>query len=353
MKLELDNQGIVVPRKPKLFVTRPVVNTRASNDLFQVDRVMSGEQLRIAVIRSSGGIGDVLMTFPTVKAIKQKYNCQLWYVTDYGYLDGALPKVAAHNPFIDKIVDFAHFKESDVDISINLTCPCVAHEVPKAIPVHRIDLFAGYCGIKLEDRKIDYIVTDEEKSWGLEFFQSRGFNPSDCIMVQPYASNSRRSLDINKLKTAIARISTILPQVKFLVIQHGSDFDKDTNWNLFKCLPVKNFDTTNIAALMYHCGLVLCPDSSLLHLAGALEKKIVAFFGPTDYRARMYPNMIPICPAEKFAYWPCWYQEVPPGAARMSWDAIEPEMIVQAVVEQMTIAIPKQYTTSLFSSESI
>lgn len=351
-RVQLDKDGMVVPWQPKVQIIRPVVNTKPSNELFRVDRILSGE-LSIQIIRSGGGIGDVLMTFPVIKAIKNKYKCQLIYSTDYGYLDGALKKVALHNPLIDKVVDCAHFKESETDISINLTCPCVGHEIPLAKPVHRIDLFAAYCGVKLEDRQIDYVVTDQEKAWAMEWFISRNLKPEDCVLVQPYASNSRRSLDVRKLQRALMQAASDNPKLRFLVVQHDSDFDRNSNWDLQRTFPVKNFDIVHLAAIMYHVGLVVCPDSSLLHMAGALYKKIVAFFGPTDPRARFYPNMISICPALEFAFFPPWYRDEPPGAARLCWDAIEPEMISNAIIEQTINAEPINKSTSVFRSESL
>lgn len=349
-RIELDKNGVVVPWTP----IRPAVNTKPSNDLFILDRIAAGQPVRIAIHRLGGGIGDVLMTFPTVKALKKKYNAETIYVTDYGYLSGALAKVANHNPLIDKVVDGAHWKDINAEININLTCPCIAHEIPLAKPVHRIDLFAGYCGIRLDDRQIDYVVTEEEKAWGINFLQTRNLNPADCVLVQPYASNARRSLDIKKLQRAMMQALAVNPKLRFLVVRHDSDFDKDTSWDLQKTFPVRNFDIVNIAAIMYHVGLVLCPDSSLLHMAGALSKKIVAFFGPTDYRARMYPNMIPICPAETFAFWPPWYQENPPGASKLCWDVIESETISAAIIEQMTISVPvKINNNSFLLSETI
>lgn len=354
MKLTLDNDGVVVAVRSKLAITRPVVNTRASNDLFKIDRITSGEPISIQVIRSAGGIGDVLMTFPLVKHIKKKYNCELIYSTDFGYLDGALRKVALHNPYIDRVVDSSSLRESETDIAINLTCPCVAHEVPGAKPVHRIDLFAGFCGIKLEDRQIDYIVSQSEKAWALEWLESRNLRPQDCVIVQPCASNARRSLDSRKLQRALAEASVANPKLRFLVIKHDSDFDRNTNWNLQKVTIVNNYDVVHVAALIEQCGLVVCPDSAILHIAGALGKKIVAYFGPTDYRARSYPNQISICPAETLAFWPSWYKEPVQGAATLCWNLVEPSMISSAIIEQ-TVPGSNQInqSSSLFSSESL
>ena len=328
-KLTLKN-GIIVP-------ARMFIQTKSSKELSILDKAIRGDEISVAIVRSSGGIGDVLMTFPVVKALKKKYNCKLTYVTTYGYLGGALQKVAQHNPYIDNVLDFAHYKEINYDININLTCPCVAHEVPKALPIHRIDLFARYCGITLEDKKIDYIVTQDESNWATSWYEERNLDPKNCIILQPYASNVRRSYDIKNLQRAILQCVEQNPKMKFVLIRHSSDWDKDTGWDLRNVCHAKDFDITSIAALTEQANMVLCQDSAILHLAGALDKKIVGLFGPTDYRARMYPKMKALCPGEQLACWPIWYAGTIAQVIE-TWRLLTPNMISSAVTEMFSVS---------------
>jgi heptosyltransferase-2 len=53
-----------------------------------------------------------------------------------------------------------------------------------------------------------------------------------------------------------------------------------------------NRSLTDTAALVQQMDVVICPDSSMLHVAGALNKKIVTIFGPIPPQSRInhYPN---------------------------------------------------------------
>jgi len=42
------------------------------------------------------------------------------------------------------------------------------------------------------------------------------------------------------------------------------------------------YDISQLISLIYMCDIIVCPDSSVLHIAGALKKPIVGLFGHTD-----------------------------------------------------------------------
>lgn len=350
----LNKDGIVVPQSRPMIPTAAAMLTgrNPALELAKLNKLLSGNPIELAVIRSGGGIGDVLMTMPTVKALKKKYTCNLTYVTDFQYLSGALQKVAEHNPLIDRVIDYRHYKETDYDIVINLTCPCIAHEVPRAPPIHRIDLFARSCGLALSDRHIDYRLKPEEIAWAKDFFLKRNLKPENIIVVQPFASNPRRSYDIRQLQKALVMATQANDDIRFLVLKHSSDFNPDSQWEFRHVMHIKDYDITAIAALMYHCSMVVCPDSAILHLAGALGKYIVAYFGPTDYRARMYANMKAVCPAEKMPSFPIWYGESD-AIAQETWRQLTPEMLASAIIEQYNLVPKGQIINPGFNIESI
>jgi ADP-heptose:LPS heptosyltransferase len=332
---KLNNKGILTKTPSKLNIA-PTINAshvKPPKELQLIDDIKSNKKLRVAVARTQGGIGDVLMTFPAVKALKLKYDCDITYVTDYSYLFGVLPKLAQHCPDIDKVIPTEQYKEEDYHLNINLTCPCIAHEVPRAKPIHRIDLFARQCGFALGsiDPQIPYTCTEAELAWAENFYKSRGLDPNKTIIVQPYASNSRRSYDPRLLRDAISLASKELPDYRFIVILHDSDFEKDVSWQIDKTTPLKNQGITELIALIKSCGLVVCPDSSILHAAGIFGKKTIGLFGPTDPRARNYPGQIALCPAmeEKLLHWPCWYTC---DYGHLTWNYFSPDMIASAII---------------------
>ena len=277
--------------------------------LHYLDKVIKGETPQIAVMRSNGGIGDVMMTVPTVKAIANKYNCKVDYGTDFNYLDGALEKVLRHIPYIGNIIPWQDIDMTQYNAVVDLACPCVVHEVPLAPPINRIDLFARHARIILKDTHIDYVITPEELYWAKAWMDEHHLAGKKVILVQPFSSTTRRDAPVQLLQNTMKDILMQDRNVRMVVITHNSDNDKQTSWNWAEISKLHNHDIRQIAAIMHHCNMVMCPDSAILHLAGALKKDTVTLFGPTDPRARVdhYPNAVAICPAAELKCWPCWY----------------------------------------------
>jgi ADP-heptose:LPS heptosyltransferase len=285
------------------------VSRSPSRRISRLSELLVGSPPSIAIIRGEG-IGDVLMTTPTITALVNKFpGASITYVTNTTYLDGAIPLILQGNPNIVKIIDRSLFNQEDYDLSINLFCPCFSYEKRENPPVNRIDLFARHCGLELTDRIPKYYITQAEIDEGYEVVKS--IYHERLLLVQTGGSEPMRSLDHGKLKQVLVKLWE-KERVHSLVISHSSDFKSDTLWsNIPGGMVIKNKTIREIAGIMVHCNLVLCPDSSILHLAGALSIPTVALFGPTDPRARVnhYKNAVAIWGAEDLACRNCWYEE--------------------------------------------
>ena len=197
------------------------------------------------------------MTLPTVKAIKKKYGGKVGYATDIDYLQGALPKVIQGNPYIDEIFDYKRLNYNEWTTVIDLTCPCIAHEVPGAIPINRIDLFARHAGlgIPLEYPSIDYIITDKEKQWAKEWIEYRRLDGKKLVIIQVNSSTTRRDLPPVILLRSISGILNKFNMYGIVVLH--SDSPTDVNWKLDRIEIMKDYDVRSIAAVMNYCELVL------------------------------------------------------------------------------------------------
>ena len=338
-------KGIITAHRPHMQAGGPTKQYKKPNEsLRRLDSLLQGAKLNICIIRSTGGIGDVLMTLPTVRAIKKKYDCVLTYATDYNYLNGALLKTVQGNPYIDNIINWGDIVASDYDAMIDLTCPCIVHEKPKAIPINRIDLFARHAGVQLESKKIDFKLREDELRWGKEYIQHRKLAGKKIILVQPFSSSQRRDSPVATLRNALAGILTVRKDIGVIVLTHGTDSSVQ-DWKYSEIVQVHNLDIRQIGAVMQHCNLVLCPDSSVLHLAGALGKPTVSLFGPTDPRARVnhYSKAIAIWPGGRLACSPCWYDQTT-QCGSVCWKMVTPEMILETVIEALSGRVsPKDF----------
>jgi ADP-heptose:LPS heptosyltransferase len=269
------------------------------------------------------------MTLPTVKAIKQKYHGPVDFATDFDYLDGALPAVLQGNPNIRNIIPYRNVTQHLYDAVLDLTCPCIVHEQPHAPPIHRIDLFARHAGIQLTDKKIDFYHTEEELTRAKEFLEERfllGMRNFKLILVNPSSSTNRRDVPINVLPRLIKDLLLQNKDAKALVFTHYTDCleARNVSWgDIAGVIQMKDYKIRDIAAFMHYCDMVVCPDTALLHIASALDKKTVAFFGPTDPRARInyHPKAVAIWTAQGLSCGPCWYSSCPSGL--LCWKRLE------------------------------
>jgi len=321
------DRGIVINTRPKPIVhTNAKIYTRPNISLRRLDSLMKGRTPHIAITRTQGGIGDVLMTLPTVKAMSKKYDCKIDYGTDFTYFDGALEKVVRHNPYIDKVIPYREVEGEKYDAVIDLTCPCVIHEKPGAEPISRINLFARHAGVALTDYTIDYTITDEEKEEAREFLTELNLHNKELILFNPFASTDRRNIPIAFATHLLVKMLERRPNAIAIVVTH-SDTDRyignQIDWNNYaKIVNFKDRHIREIAAIMSYCDLTICPDSALLHLAGALHKPSFSFFGPTDARARLehYPEAVAIWPAKQLKC-KCWYD--PCKFGHVCWKRLE------------------------------
>lgn len=280
------------------------------------------------------GIGDVLMSTPTIRAIKYYFpDSHLTYATDTTYLDGAIPKVLENNPYIDKVIAADLANPGDYDLSVNIHGVCISHEEHGKPPINRIDLFANFIDIPLVDRRPIYVATEKELAKGRDMVFHIHTGPK--IFVQPSASNERRSYPHRALKEAVMDLTS---RGAFCFIStHSRDWHSDVLWhNIYNSAEVKDLKVREIAGLIANCDLVLCNDSSILHLAGALDIPTVALFGPThpDARINYYPKAVALWGGRDLAPCPCWFDNTCP--LRMAcWRNTLPQDIVKVCVQHL------------------
>jgi ADP-heptose:LPS heptosyltransferase len=336
--LRLDADGLARFNRMRAYVPGQA-NLNPPKRISRLRELLQTQSPRVAIVRGEG-IGDVLMTTPLIYSLKRLFpgGASITYATNTRYLDGALTKVLEHNPDIDTVIDRETLDESNYDLVINLHCPCVAYERKENPPINRIHLFAKHAGVPLLDTRVRYFPLDSEIEYGRDFLQSSGIRSScKTILVQVFSTATKRNLNNVEFKRALTNLAC--KDIKLVILQHDSDYPSDV---LFDNIPysvvLKNADIRRIASIMYNCDLVLCPDSSILHLAGALDKPTVSLFGHTDPRARVdcYPNVMALWPGEYMSCVPCWAGDCHMNLA--CYKAITADMIVAACLEKLGLA---------------
>jgi len=248
--------------------------------------INSKRKLKI-LLQRMGGLGDILFTTPIAKYLKtlgHKVN----YHMHFGYHEAL-----QHNPYVDTVYvndDLSKYRlpkgipnllgiedvvEYDVPLPKRLTKEiCQAHDKlimfngvieanPLAEKEHAIDACFKWAGINPEgrDKKMIVNILDSEKEWALQDLHKRGYDvKKPFVSISPNASMAKnRSWPMEYMQELKQRLSR---DYNVVYIHRGE------GWSLRESM--------RIVSIM---DCVVTVDTGLLHVAGALDKKIVALFG--------------------------------------------------------------------------
>jgi ADP-heptose:LPS heptosyltransferase len=319
---------------------KPVINP------LQLDKLLKKESPTILINRRLGGIGDVLMTTPLLKKIKKLLpKCNLTYATDLIYAKGSLAEIIQHCPVVDQLISSKETAPQDYDYAVDITTTGLIKEKIGEIPPNRIDLFAEAVGISVEEDPMPlYIVTKEEsisasKEIKEKYLLNEKREDINLIAIQTRSNDARRTWPFEKVKELYQLLSKN-PKNRILLLDWAGTVNKWTS------LPERVFgffdrSIADTAAVLEQCDIVVAPDSSILHLAGALEKKIIAIFGPIPPQSRInhYSNTTAVLSKQRCPYFPCWYS---PKCIRSSSKEAHISCLTTITAEQVQEAIYKK-----------
>lgn len=302
--------GVLMPRMKRSDAPARVVNARSKRRVeaptVRLDRLLKSSSPKICIKRRLGGIGDVLMSTPLLKAIKVAIpHCRLIYATDMKYSQGALADIIRHNPYVDELIPFHEANDATYDYAVDITATGLRRETPGSIPPNRIDMFAEAVGIDISADPVPiYIVEKKERKWAEKFLSN--VKGKKLIAIQTRSNDARRTWPqghVSKLLELLAKEE----DYHVLVFDWGDTVNK---WKSHECKNIQlvaDLELVKVASLIDQCDVVVCPDSGILHLAGALQKKIVTIFGPIppESRVNYYANTTVLTKRVPCQY--CWY----------------------------------------------
>lgn len=265
---------------------------------------------RVLVTRAMGGIGDLLMMTPGLRALRAKRpDRPIHFAAPRGFFP-----LFQGNPDVEVIdieapdLDPASYREW-----YDLTdCPAARVESRQAPNVRRdrVQIFASAMGVRLRALARNgfaprYETTAEEESFARDFVERLNPARRPVLGIQLHSAESYRDYPNNQ---ALA-----------------DDLAEDCCVLLFDNLPIHGFGGANrhkvvlplrqSFAVAAQCDLLIAPDSSFVHLGAALGKPVVAIFGPIDgaVRCRRFPTVSVVAPSRAdFPCSPCWRSEYTP-----------------------------------------
>ena len=298
--------------------------------------------LKKALIIRFGSLGDVILTTPVTRAIKEKYNdCEVHVLVKEEFAE-----VFKDSPYVDKIIKFdirkglsflesfkeliklcKEINENDYSVVIDLHRNLrsffirlysnterrlcykkaalqrrlivglhLSAEIFKDLP-HTVDKYLNTLksiGIDSADRiPFIYLSTDNEK-FADDFFKENAIKKGAAVFaISPGAKHKSKMYPKEKF---VNLINMITDKLNAHVILVGSKADKEIIGEIKAS--IKNSDKVSSlmsatikesAAVIKRCDKLITNDSGPMHIAVAVGTPVVAIFGPTDKRFGFYP----------------------------------------------------------------
>lgn len=237
---------------------------------------MDDDPTRSILIVRAGGYGDLIFLTPTMREIKRRWpHCRLALsvslqcvdlVRGFPMLDEILP-YPCPMPLVDKfdhVVSVGNILEFD----------------PRGRREHAIDLFADAFGLTLVDRQCSIHLTDDELAAARERFP-RDARPR--IGIQLYSTTAVRTYPAPMMMLVVAALAKI-NDVFCFVDPHLPVIPIPRTRCTNEVSPPLSFRES--CALLATCDSFVGPDSSMTHVAGALDVPCVALYGSFDWRLR-------------------------------------------------------------------
>lgn len=277
---------------------------------------------RICVIRF-GAIGDLLMTTPTLRALKRLYpDAEITVVTGNG-----MRPVLEGNPVVADIVEFDKRIDGKVGRFLQFCAPLRARRFDLVVNLQRSVksvLMAGLMrpGRILTHRTIDTKGASGRRRHGVDNFldtlRPPGVDPASCdrhldwfvpnsareslrtLLADCGVQDSDRLLLVNPGATAVSRRWTV-PQLAAIVhavedafpdfrivVCGGRGIDQELAAGALRDRPSAILDLTGktslpeAAALLARATVLVTGDTGPMHMAAAIGTPMVALFGATD-----------------------------------------------------------------------
>jgi heptosyltransferase-2 len=288
---------------------------------------------RILVVRQHDQVGDLLVSTPVLRALRQFFPQAHIAVLARSYT----ATVIQHNQFVDEVIVFAEklLRWTPIKLwrllralrrgwDLTIVLNTVSHSLTSDLLAyfsgaryilgseHRI--FPGcqrnffynlvarhfghvkhysernldivrHLGIDTEDRSEVMTLTAQEQLLARNFLRENGFGEKDVVIVINLGAGKQQNRwPVDKFAELVAILHRQF--AVRLIVTWGPQED-ELGLDLRRRLPFDPFalpglSLRQLAAILAHSDLLVCNDTGVMHLAAAVGTPLVAIFGPTD-----------------------------------------------------------------------
>lgn len=339
----LPGKGYVWPEEHIPFLQQPeFVNFIEKIEPLDILPFYHGESLdrKKLLVWRSGGYGDILFLLPLLRKIRRmwpkseiNFACFKQYnmifrgsrlISNFAIIPPSEDTIREH----DYLLHFEKTIESSTDPN-----------------VHAVDVFANHAGIELSDdeKRIDYRIDKKVRQAARDLIHVTYKVPpwGKCIAIQAASSSIIRNYPPHLMDRVIAELS----KHGFFIFIFGTEGQGNPQWLKHERVmdTAGRFPMEISVAMLQEMHLLIAPDSSLVHFAGALNVPTVALYGPFPgaIRTKYYPRCLtleatyPCAPCFLHQQEPCAFSmELNKGFWSPCFETIPPEKIVEAALEK-------------------
>jgi ADP-heptose:LPS heptosyltransferase len=270
---------------------------------------------KILIIRFSS-IGDIVLTSPIVRCVKEQLNAEVHYVTKTSF-----SSILRKNPHVDKVYSIekeiteiiSELKAEKYDFVVDLHNNLRSTRLKRALKIsssafpklNRQKLL--YTKLKLDVMPDIHIVDRYFKTVeklgvkndgkGLDFFidEEDHITPSDFGINEKFIAFSIGAQFATK-RLPNHKICEIISAIKGQVVLLGGDTDStNADYISTTCSNAVNLvgklSLNQSASLVQQAVTIIAHDTGLMHIAAAFQKNIVSIWGNTTPKLGMYPYL--------------------------------------------------------------
>jgi ADP-heptose:LPS heptosyltransferase len=146
---------------------------------------------------------------------------------------------------------------------------------------HRHNLVLKFLGIDNPSDRYDIFFSQKEIDWAAKLL-------SNCakkyrLIINPFASSKHRTFEVSKLVDLIKRIKAVSDISIFVLCPPNKRLDLGENFD--DVYIIKQASILSVAALIKECDCIITPDTSIVHIASAFDKKTIGLYLDFSNRA--------------------------------------------------------------------
>lgn len=227
----------------------------------------------ILVLRSVGGLGDILMhrmIFEDIKLlvpdVKIHFACPKVYhdvVADHPYIDKVLPsETVNHRDY------YKHYNTSSI-------CGRVEMQLAPKIAPHRSDIWAERCGLTLKNHNMHIHLTDDELQTARKVLEANRTRSGPMVALCPFSAMQLKNL----LPHQIVGVTTELHKRGYCVVGlHRDPILELEEIGVPTIVPLGERNLRLWMSIIHEIDYVVTVDTAAFHCAGGMGKPAVGIF---------------------------------------------------------------------------